>query len=188
MPSLLHVLSDPLLSVPTPVPAYWLTAAYFPILDFSNAPWLLHGRIHDSTEVVSRNAPHASEDDVSSMSQGIGSRVQSQRFTTFPVTTSIDSRYQYSTHWHSSNSLSRLVVAGLPTPIVCCLSTIFKSGQRRNFRIVLIIPCITFSHLKQSMPFPCPRHGLLINIDNKEVWPHSGHKAVSYSCMSVSSY
>ena len=56
-------------------------------------------------------------------------------------------------------NLSRLVVAGLPTPILRCLSTTFKSGQRCNFRIVPTIPRITFSHLKQSMPFPHPGHG-----------------------------
>jgi hypothetical protein len=58
------------------------------------------------------------------------------------------------------DSPSRLVVVGLPTLIHRCLSTTFESGQRCNFRIVLIIPRITFSHRKQSMPFPRPRHGL----------------------------
>src|SRR4030088_1589675 len=59
------------------------------------------------------------------------------------------------------DSLSRLAVVGLPTPILRCLSTTFKSGQRCNFRTVPIIPRITFSHLKQSMPFPRQRHGPL---------------------------
>ncbi|KAH9995071.1 fatty acid hydroxylase superfamily-domain-containing protein [Russula vinacea] len=50
-PSLLPSLSDPLLAVLAPVPAYWLTAAFFQLLDLSNAPWLLRYRIHDSAEV-----------------------------------------------------------------------------------------------------------------------------------------
>ncbi|KAN0105306.1 Fatty acid hydroxylase superfamily domain containing protein [Russula decolorans] len=54
-PSLLPALSDSLLTVLAPVPAYWLTAAFFQILDLSNAPWLLRHRIHDSAEVASRN-------------------------------------------------------------------------------------------------------------------------------------
>lgn len=54
-PSLLPTLSDPLLAVLAPVPAYWLTAAFFYLLDLSNAPWLLRHRIHDSAEVASRN-------------------------------------------------------------------------------------------------------------------------------------
>ena len=54
-PSLLPSLSDPLLAVLAPVPAYWLTAAFFQLLDLSNAPWLLRYRIHDSAEVASRN-------------------------------------------------------------------------------------------------------------------------------------
>jgi sphinganine C4-monooxygenase len=54
-PSLLPALSDSLLTVIAPVPAYWLTAAFFQILDLSNAPWLLRYRIHDSAEVASRN-------------------------------------------------------------------------------------------------------------------------------------
>src|SRR6266403_4707077 len=56
------------------------------------------------------------------------------------------------------DGLPRLVDVGLPTLIPRCLSTTFKSGQRCNFRTVLIIPHITFSHRKQSMPFPSPRH------------------------------
>ena len=54
-PSLLPSLSDSLLTVLAPVPAYWLTAGFFQILDLSNAPWLLRHRIHDSAEVASRN-------------------------------------------------------------------------------------------------------------------------------------
>jgi sphinganine C4-monooxygenase len=54
-PSLLPALSDSLLTVLAPVPAYWLTAAFFQILDLSNASWLLRHRIHDSAEVASRN-------------------------------------------------------------------------------------------------------------------------------------
>jgi sphinganine C4-monooxygenase len=54
-PSLLPTLSDSLLTVLAPVPAYWLTAAFFQILDLSNASWLLRHRIHDSAEVASRN-------------------------------------------------------------------------------------------------------------------------------------
>ncbi len=54
-PSLLPALSDSLLTVIAPVPAYWLTAAFFQILDLSNAPWLIRHRIHDSAEVASRN-------------------------------------------------------------------------------------------------------------------------------------
>ena len=54
-PSLLHSLSDHLLAVLAPVPAYWLTAGFFCILDLSNASWLLRHRIHDSAEVASRN-------------------------------------------------------------------------------------------------------------------------------------
>ena len=54
-PSLLPALSDSLLTVLAPVPAYWLTAAFFQILDLSNAPWLLRHRIHDSAEVAARN-------------------------------------------------------------------------------------------------------------------------------------
>ena len=54
-PSLLPTLSDSLLTVLAPVPAYWITAAFFQILDLSNAPWLLRHRIHDSAEVASRN-------------------------------------------------------------------------------------------------------------------------------------
>jgi sphinganine C4-monooxygenase len=54
-PSLLSTLSDPRLTVLAPVPAYWLTAAFFQLLDLSNAPWLLRHRIHDSAEVASRN-------------------------------------------------------------------------------------------------------------------------------------
>ena len=88
----------------------------------------------------------------------------------------------------------RLVVVGLPTLIHRCLSTTFKSGQRCNFRIVLIMPRITFSHRKQSMPFPRPSEAwtsgrcdvVPINTDNK-VWFHSGLEGVSSSCMPVSS-
>jgi len=54
-PSLLPPLSDPLLAVLAPVPAYWLTAALFQLLDLSSAPWLLRRRIHDSAEVAARN-------------------------------------------------------------------------------------------------------------------------------------
>ena len=53
-PSLLPI-SDSLLSVLAPVPAYWLTSAFFQILDLSNARWLHRYRIHDSAEVASRN-------------------------------------------------------------------------------------------------------------------------------------
>lgn len=54
-PSLLPTLSDSLLTILAPVPAYWLTAGFFQILDLSNAPWLVRHRIHDSAEVASRN-------------------------------------------------------------------------------------------------------------------------------------
>ena len=54
-PSLLPVLKDSLLTVLISLPAYWLTAGFFHILDISNAPWLLRHRIHDSSEVASRN-------------------------------------------------------------------------------------------------------------------------------------
>src|ERR1700674_3372331 len=60
------------------------------------------------------------------------------------------------------DSPSRLVVVGLPTLILRCLSTTFKSGQRCNFRTVLIIPRITFSHRKQSMASQRPRRCLII--------------------------
>ena len=59
------------------------------------------------------------------------------------------------------DSPSRLVVVGLPTLILRCLSTTFKSGQRCNFRTVLIIPRITFSHCKQSMASQRPRRCLI---------------------------
>ncbi len=54
-PSLLPAISDSLLTIIAPILAYWLTAAFFQILDLSNAPWLLRHRIHDSAEVASRN-------------------------------------------------------------------------------------------------------------------------------------
>lgn len=60
-PSLLPSLSDSLLTVLAPVPAYWLTAGLFHILDQSNAPWLLRHRIHDSAEVASRNRASRAE-------------------------------------------------------------------------------------------------------------------------------
>lgn len=54
-PSLLASLSDPLLAVLLPVPAYWLVAGFFHLLDCSSAPWLVRRRIHDSAEVAARN-------------------------------------------------------------------------------------------------------------------------------------
>jgi sphinganine C4-monooxygenase len=54
-PSLLPALSDPLLTVLAPLPAYWLTSALFHLLDLSSAPWLRRHRIHDSAEVAARN-------------------------------------------------------------------------------------------------------------------------------------
>jgi sphinganine C4-monooxygenase len=54
-PSLLPSLSDPLLAVLAPVIAYWLVAGFFHILDSSNWAWLDRYRIHDSSEVASRN-------------------------------------------------------------------------------------------------------------------------------------
>lgn len=60
-PSLLTSLSDPLLAVLAPVPAYWLTSAFFQLLDLSSAPWLVRRRIHDSAEVASRNRASRSE-------------------------------------------------------------------------------------------------------------------------------
>jgi sphinganine C4-monooxygenase len=61
-PSLLPALSDPLLTVLAPLPAYWLTSALFQLLDLSSAPWLRRHRIHDSAEVAARN--RASRGDV----------------------------------------------------------------------------------------------------------------------------
>lgn len=54
-PSLLPALSDPLLTVLAPLPAYWLTSGLFQLLDLSSAPWLRRHRIHDSAEVAARN-------------------------------------------------------------------------------------------------------------------------------------
>ena len=54
-PALLASLSDPLLAVLLPVPAYWLAAGFFHLLDCSSAPWLVRRRIHDSAEVAARN-------------------------------------------------------------------------------------------------------------------------------------
>ncbi|KAH9962572.1 fatty acid hydroxylase superfamily-domain-containing protein [Russula dissimulans] len=54
-PSLLPTLSDPLLAALAPLLAYWLTSAFFHLLDSSNAPSLVRRRIHDSAEVASRN-------------------------------------------------------------------------------------------------------------------------------------
>src|ERR1700679_2336445 len=62
------------------------------------------------------------------------------------------------------DSLSKLLVVGLLTPTLRLLSTTFKSGRMSDFRMVLIIPRIIFSHLKQSMFFPRPRHGLLDSV------------------------
>jgi len=54
-PSLLTFLSDPVLAAIAPLPAYWLVAGFFHILDISNWAWLNRYRIHDSVEVASRN-------------------------------------------------------------------------------------------------------------------------------------
>lgn len=54
-PSLLASFSDPVLAAVAPVPAYWLVAGFFHILDTSNWAWLNRYRIHDSAEVASRN-------------------------------------------------------------------------------------------------------------------------------------
>ncbi|KAH9981970.1 fatty acid hydroxylase superfamily-domain-containing protein [Russula compacta] len=54
-PSLLSSLSDPLLAVLAPLPAYWLTSGLFHLLDLSDWRWLARYRIHDSAEVASRN-------------------------------------------------------------------------------------------------------------------------------------
>src|SRR5712691_572580 len=54
-PSLLTSLSDPVLTAIAPLPAYWLVASFFHILDTSNWAWLNRYRIHDSAEVASRN-------------------------------------------------------------------------------------------------------------------------------------
>lgn len=53
--SLVTGLSDPLFAMMVPVIAYWLTAGFFQLLDFSNWAWLDRLRIHDSAEVSSRN-------------------------------------------------------------------------------------------------------------------------------------
>ena len=53
--SLVPGISDPLLAVILPFLAYWLTSAFFYILDISNWAWLDRYRIHDSTEISSRN-------------------------------------------------------------------------------------------------------------------------------------
>ncbi|KAI9511401.1 sphingosine hydroxylase [Russula earlei] len=54
-PSLIPFLSDPLLAALAPLPAYWLTSGFFHILDSSTSPWLARHRIHESSEVASRN-------------------------------------------------------------------------------------------------------------------------------------
>lgn len=54
-PSLLTSLSDPVLAALAPLPAYWLVAGFFHLLDISNWAWLDRYRIHDSAEVASRN-------------------------------------------------------------------------------------------------------------------------------------
>jgi len=54
-PSLLTSLSDPVLTAVAPLPAYWLVAGFFHILDTSNWAWPNRYRIHDSAEVASRN-------------------------------------------------------------------------------------------------------------------------------------
>ena len=78
--------------------------------------------------------------------------------------------------------------------VTVILSTTFKCGQRYGLKTVFIIPRITFSQLKQSMPFPPPEAWtsgrcdvVLINTNNNNVWPHSGLEGVSSSYMTVSS-
>jgi hypothetical protein len=58
-------------------------------------------------------------------------------------------------------SLTELAVVGLPMLTPSYPLMISKSGQVSNFRIVLIMPCITFFPLKESMPFLHQQNGLL---------------------------
>ncbi|KAI9464795.1 fatty acid hydroxylase superfamily-domain-containing protein [Russula earlei] len=54
-PSLFPPLSDSILTVLSPLPAYWITAFFFFLLDSSNLPWIVRMRINESSEVTARN-------------------------------------------------------------------------------------------------------------------------------------
>ena len=54
-PQLSSVMSDFWLSLLAPVIAHWLTCAFFEILDRGNWKWLRKYKIHESSEVTSRN-------------------------------------------------------------------------------------------------------------------------------------
>ena len=54
-PQLWSVMSDYLLSVLGPVAAYWLLSGLFEILDRGDWEWLRKYKIHESSEVTSRN-------------------------------------------------------------------------------------------------------------------------------------
>ncbi|TFY83305.1 hypothetical protein EWM64_g706 [Hericium alpestre] len=54
-PSVIPGVSDPTLALAAPVIAYWLTSLIFHTFDISSWKWLDRYRIHDSSEVASRN-------------------------------------------------------------------------------------------------------------------------------------
>lgn len=54
-PSLLEGISDYYLTLAAPILAYWSLSLFFHILDISEWKWLDQYRIHDSSEVRSRN-------------------------------------------------------------------------------------------------------------------------------------
>ncbi|KAI0289592.1 fatty acid hydroxylase superfamily-domain-containing protein [Russula brevipes] len=62
-PALLPPLSDPLFAALAPLPAYWLAAGLFHLLDTAGAAWrwLAPFRIHDSAEVAARNRASRAE-------------------------------------------------------------------------------------------------------------------------------
>ncbi|KAL5504121.1 SUR2 [Sanghuangporus vaninii] len=53
--TILDSMSDEMLSLISPVVAYWVYSLFFHILDCTDAPWINKFRIHDSAEVKSRN-------------------------------------------------------------------------------------------------------------------------------------
>lgn len=105
-PSLLPSLSDPLLTVLAPIPAYWLTAGFFHILDLSNAPWLLRRRIHDSAEVAARN--RASRVEV------LRAVLVQQLIQTALAIVWVSEPHAHTDHAASMHSIARALVALLP--------------------------------------------------------------------------
>ncbi|KAI9511403.1 sphingosine hydroxylase [Russula earlei] len=54
-PSLFPPLSDSVLAVLAPLPAYWLMSGFFHLLDCTNWAWVVRYRINPSSEVATRN-------------------------------------------------------------------------------------------------------------------------------------